>query len=192
MNSPQLQFVGVRACSSRRELSSPAAGVATTYLFFPVCEWAASRASTLLAARPGSAAHSARTRRPRANSDVATRPSTTVGIRRDRRVQPSRPTLVLVRAVLIVGADLLLLSVTALSLLFVRRRSPAHCTCSQKLFVLPLPFSRCRAASSTCLRASERVPSQRALLVWVGRHLVLRLRTVGAIVSSCNRWSSRS
>ena len=193
MDSPPLQFVGVRACRSRRVLSSPAAGVATSYLYFPVYEWAASRASYLLAARPGSAPHSVRTRRPRANSDVATRPSTTVGIRRDRRVLPSRPTLALVRAVLIVGADLLLLSVTALRLLFEGRRSPVHCTCSQKLFVLPLPFGRCRAASSTCLRASERVPSQRALLVWVGRHLlVLRLRTVGAIVNSCNRWGSRS
>ena len=192
MSSPQLQFVGVRACRSRRELSGPAAGVATSYLCVQVCEWAASRASILLAARPGSAAHSARTRRPRANSDVATRPSTTVAIRRDRRVQPSRPSLALIRAVLIIGADLLLLSVTALRLLFKNRRSPVHCTCSQKLFVLPLPFSRCRAASSTCLRTCERVPSQRALLVWVGRHLLLRLRTVGAIASSCNRWNSRS
>ena len=193
MNSPPLQFVGVRACRCGRELSSPAAGVATSYLCFPVYEWAASRASTLLASRLGSAAHSARTRRPRANSDVATRLSTTVGIRRDRRVQPSRPTLALVRAVLIVGADLLLLSVTALRLLFERRRFPVHCTCSQRLFLLPLPFGRCRAASSTCVRTSERVPSQRALLVWIGRHLlVLRLRTVGAITSSCNRWNSRS
>ena len=192
MDIPPLQFVGVRACRSCRVLSSPAAGVATAYLYLPVYEWAASRASTLLAARPGSAAHSARTRRPRANSDVATRPNTTVAIRRDSRVQPLRPTLALVRAVLLVGADLLLLSVTALRLLFKKRRSPVHCTCSQKLFVLPLPFSRCRAASSRCLRACERVPSQRALLVWVGRHLVLRLRTVRAIVGSCNRWNSRS
>ena len=176
----------------RRELSSPAAGVATTFLCFSVCEWAASRASTLLAARPGSAAHSARTRRSRANSDVATRPSTTVGIRRDRRAQPSGPSLALVRAVVIVEADLILLSVAALRLLYKSRRSSLHCTCSQKLFVLPLPFSRCRASSTTCLRASEHTPSQRALLVWIGRHLVLRHRTVGAIASSCNRWNSRS
>ena len=155
-------------------------------------EWAANRASALLAQRPCSAAHSVRTGRLRPNSDVATRPRTTVAIRRDRRVQSSRPSLTLIRAVLIAGADLLLLSVAALSLLLEKLRSPPHCTCSQKLFVLPLPFSRCRASSSTCLRACERTPSQRALLVWVGRHLMLRLQTVGAIASASNRWNSRS
>ena len=164
--------------------------MATSILSLFVNEWAVSRVSAFLTPRPCSAAYSVRTGRPRANSDVATHPRATVGTRRVRRVQPSRPTWTVVRAVLIVGADLLLLSVTALRLLFEKRRSPLHCSCSQKLFVLPLPFSRCRAASSTCLRACERTPGQRALLVWVGRHLlVLRLRTVGAI---CNRWNARS
>ena len=166
--------------------------MATFYLLLLAYEWAAGHASTLLAQRSSSAAHSVRTGRLRPNSDVETRPRTTVGIRRDRRLQPSRPSWTLARAVLIAGADLLLLSVTALSLLCEKRRSPLHCTCSQKLFVLPLLFSRCRASGTTCIRACERAPSQRALLVWVGRHLVLRLRTVGAIVNSCNRWSSRS
>ena len=166
--------------------------MATSFLSLLVYEWAASRASLLLAQRPCSAAHSVRTGRLRPNSDVATRPRTTVGIRSESRVQPSRPSWTLARAVLIAGADLILLSVAALSLLYEKRRSTLHCTCSQKLFALPLPFSRCRASSSTCLRACERTPSQRALLVWVGRYLVLRLRTVGAIASSCNRWSSRS
>ena len=161
-------------------------------MYFLVYEWAASRASTLFAQRPCSAAYSVRTGRLRLNSDVATRPRSTVGIRFDRQVQPSRSSLTLARAVLIYGADLILLSVAALSLLCEKRRSPLHCTCSQKLFVLPLPYSRCRASSSTCLRACERTPSQRALLVWVGRHLLLRLRTVGAIACSCSRWSSRS
>ena len=155
-------------------------------------EWAASRASVLLAQRPCSAAHSVRTGRLRPNSDVATRPRTTVEFRRDRRVQLSRPSWAVARAVLIAGADLFLLSVAALSLFLEKRRSSPHCTCSQKFIALPLLFSRCRATSVTCLRACERPPSQRALLVWVGRHLVLRLRTVGAIASSCNRWNSRS
>ena len=176
--------------TARGQSWQSAAGVATSYLSLLVCEWAASRASTLLAQPASSAAGSAGTRRPGRNSDIATCSCATVGTRGRRRVQPSRPTWTVVRAALIVGADLLLLSVAALRLLFENRRSPLHCSCSQKLFVLPLPFSRCRAASSTCLRACERTPGQRALFVWVGRHLlVLRLRTVGAI---CNRWNTRS
>ena len=166
--------------------------MATSLLSLLLYEWAASRACALLAPRPRSAAYSVRTGRLRPNSDVATRPRTTVRIRRDRRVQSSRPSLSLARAALIVGADILLLSVAALSLLLEKRRSSAHCTCSQKFVALPLLFRRCRATSVTCLRACERPPSQRALLVWIGRHLVLRLRTVGAIASSCNRWNSRS
>ena len=159
MDIPSLRFVGVRACRSCRELPSPAAGVATTYLYLPVYEWAASRASTLLAARPGSAAHSARTRRPRANSDVATRPSTTVGIRRDRRVQPSRPSLALVRAVLIVGADLILLSVAALRLLYENRRSaPVRRSSS---CCLCLSAGAERAVRRACARASIRQVSAR-------------------------------
>ena len=141
----------------------------------------------------GSAAHSVRTARPGVNSDVSTRPRSTVGIRLYRREQRPTPLQTIARAALRLGADFILLFVAALSVLFGERRSSVQSTSTQRFFALPLPFRRRRASSVTCLRAREHTPSQRALLVWVGRHLlVLRLRTVGAIVSSCNRWCSRS
>ena len=131
--------------------------MATSYLLLLAYEWAAGHASTLLAQRSSSAAHSVRTGRLRPNSDVATRPRTTVRIRRDRRVQPLRSSWTIARAALIYRADLILLSVNALRLLYEHRRSPLHCTCSQKLFVLPLPFSRCRATvRRVYARASDR------------------------------------
>ena len=190
---PLLQSVGNHSVLGKRATSKSAAGVASSCLLFLVYEWAASRASALLAPRSGSAAHSVRTRRPGPNSDVSTRQKSTVGTRLYRRVRQPTPLQTLTRAALRLGADSVLLCAAILSLLIGERRSSVQSTSSQRFFVLPLPFRRCRASSVSCLRVCERTPSQRALLVWVGRHLlVLRLRTVGAIASSCNRWSSRS
>ena len=155
--------------------------MATTYLCLLLYEWAASRASTLLALRSSSDAHSVRTRLLGPNSNVSIRQRSTLGIRLYRRERQPTPLQTLARETLLLGADFILLSVAALSLLFGEHRSSVQSTSLQRFFALPLPFHRYRASSVLCLRVCERTPSQRALLVWVGRHLlVLRLRTVGA------------
>ena len=185
-------FIWIKSAvfSAKGQSWKSAAGVATSYPSLLVYEWAVGRASSLLASRSSPAAHSVLTRRPGPNSNVSTQQRSTVGIRLYRREQRPTPLQTLARAALRLGADFILLSVAALSLLFGERRSPLQSTSSQRFFALPLPFRRCRASSVSCLRVSERTPSQRALFLWVGRHLlVLRLRTIGAI---CNRWNTRS
>ncbi len=160
-------------------------------LFWSVYECVRGSATALLELRTCPAAHSVRIVLPDVESDVNSFANTVVGSSSRRRRDTSERPLDSVETCLIAVFNILLVAVPVLSFLYERKRLPDLCHCSQKLFVVPFPLRRCRAACTPVVRACERAASHRALLVWFGRRaFFLHARAVGAVGNSCQRRSS--
>ena len=153
-------------------------------------ECARSRASALLELRTIPAAHSVRIVLPDVDPDVGPAANTVLGTSSRHIRRTSEGTTDNVVAYLIAAFNALLLAVPVLGFLYVRKQIPDLCHCSQRLFVVPIPLRRCRAACTPAVRACERAAS-RVLLVWFGRRaFILHARVVGAVNNSCQRRSS--
>ena len=156
-----------------------------------IYECTRSSVAALLDSRSLPAAYSVRNARTDVESDVNSLTNTVVGSSSRRRCDTSERPLDSVETCLIAVFNILLVAVPVLSFLYERRRLPDLCHCSQRLFVVPFPFRRCRAACTPVVRACERAASHRALLVWFGRSaFFLHARAVGAVGNSCQRRSS--
>ena len=159
-------------------------------LLWSLYECTRSRVVVLLDSRSLPAAYSVRNARSDVEPDVNSLANTVVGSSSRRRRDTSERPLDSVETCLIAVFNILLVAIPVLSFLYERKRLPDLCHCSQKLFVVPFPFRRCRAACTPVVRVCERAAS-RVLLVWFGRRaFILHARAVGAVGNSCQRRSS--